>query len=372
MLVYRTRQSGLSLVELMVSITLGLLVLAAVVGVFATNSRTFHQNDATEQLQDNARAALDALGRDLSMAGYYGGLFSASAITLTGAASAPKLDCGAVSSNGAPWAFNVSNRVEFFNGTTSSGNAAAAAAQFPCLNAAYLVSNSDIVAIRHVAGRADANFQPANIHANLYPGYIYLSTDGVIGSFFQAPAGTAGTPVSISPSPFQTTSYYRYVPRLYYVRNFTRVVGDGVPALCRAEFCPSGFVLGSDGTVDTSSCSANGSTGSVGFYAQCVATGVDSLQIKWGLDNSVLSGTPSCTVDTYDTNPPTSNLPKVALSAQVSVLLQTTQPDGLYVDSKSFSMADATIGPYRDRFHRRVFSTTVEMRNPVGDSGLCD
>ncbi len=68
----RTRQLGLSLVELMVSILIGLIVLAGVVQVMVSSKTMYLGQEDMSFIQENARYALDVIGRDLQNAGHWG------------------------------------------------------------------------------------------------------------------------------------------------------------------------------------------------------------------------------------------------------------------------------------------------------------
>ncbi|MBI4755378.1 MAG: PilW family protein [Betaproteobacteria bacterium] len=66
----RSAQAGVSLVELMVSITIGLAVVAVVLQIFLGGKQTFRAQDDTARLQENGRFVVDLLGRELRMAGF--------------------------------------------------------------------------------------------------------------------------------------------------------------------------------------------------------------------------------------------------------------------------------------------------------------
>lgn len=65
-------QRGFGLVELMISITLGLFLSAAIIQVFLGTSSSARVQDAQAQVQENARFAMRFLGQEIRMAGYAG------------------------------------------------------------------------------------------------------------------------------------------------------------------------------------------------------------------------------------------------------------------------------------------------------------
>src|SRR3989338_2054747 len=65
-------QRGLSLVELMISITIGLLILASLTTLFVNQSKTRAELDKSNRMIDNGRYAMELLSDSLKMAGYYG------------------------------------------------------------------------------------------------------------------------------------------------------------------------------------------------------------------------------------------------------------------------------------------------------------
>ncbi len=66
------RQSGLSLVELMVAITIGVILLAGVLQIYLGSKQSYRVQEATSRLQENGRFAIEFLGRDVRDAGNYG------------------------------------------------------------------------------------------------------------------------------------------------------------------------------------------------------------------------------------------------------------------------------------------------------------
>lgn len=63
-------QSGLSLIELMISLVLGLVLVLGLIQVFIASRQTFATNDAMSKVQENGRFALDFIARSARQAGY--------------------------------------------------------------------------------------------------------------------------------------------------------------------------------------------------------------------------------------------------------------------------------------------------------------
>ena len=59
------RQHGFSLIELMISLVLGLVVVAAAGGVFLSNKRIYGATETTGRIQENQRAAFELMARDI-------------------------------------------------------------------------------------------------------------------------------------------------------------------------------------------------------------------------------------------------------------------------------------------------------------------
>ena len=66
------RNGGFSIVELMVAVTIGLIVLAAVSTVFVSSKANYITQESMARLQESARVAMHLMSRDIRMAGYFG------------------------------------------------------------------------------------------------------------------------------------------------------------------------------------------------------------------------------------------------------------------------------------------------------------
>lgn len=69
----RLRQRGVSLIELMISMTLGLLIIIAIGYVYLGAKSSFNSQNAMATIQENARYAFEFIGSDVRMAGFNGG-----------------------------------------------------------------------------------------------------------------------------------------------------------------------------------------------------------------------------------------------------------------------------------------------------------
>lgn len=61
---------GYTLIELMVAITIGMIVMASVATTFTTQTRAYSAQEQINQMEQNARGALDIMSREIKMAGY--------------------------------------------------------------------------------------------------------------------------------------------------------------------------------------------------------------------------------------------------------------------------------------------------------------
>jgi len=61
---------GFTLIELMVSIAIGLIAMAAVATTFTSQTRAYSAQEQINQMEQNLRGALDIMTREIKMAGY--------------------------------------------------------------------------------------------------------------------------------------------------------------------------------------------------------------------------------------------------------------------------------------------------------------
>lgn len=110
-------QRGLSLVELMIAMTLG-LVLTAAMGYFYLGSRqTYRTLDGLARLQESGRYTLDIIARDVRMAGYRGCVGP----TVSVIPPCPPVGLCNTLNNATQYAWNFGEPIQGFNDATGGG-----------------------------------------------------------------------------------------------------------------------------------------------------------------------------------------------------------------------------------------------------------
>ena len=66
------KQSGFSLIELMIASVIGLVLLGGIVTIFTSNSASSKMSSGLTRIQDSGRVAIDILSYNIRMAGYEG------------------------------------------------------------------------------------------------------------------------------------------------------------------------------------------------------------------------------------------------------------------------------------------------------------
>ncbi len=123
---YTRRQSGFSLLELMLALMLGVVVTAGIVQLFAGNNQTYAVLNGQSRMQESARYALDFITRSARTAGY------------VGCDPGDNIQSGLNGDFGNLFELNIANPIEVFNytgggapGDTAIGDWAPSAATLP-------------------------------------------------------------------------------------------------------------------------------------------------------------------------------------------------------------------------------------------------
>jgi type IV pilus assembly protein PilW len=344
------RTAGFSLPELLVSVTMGLFIVIAMVTLFFHNSRAQAEIERANQQIESGRYAVDMLANDLRNAGFYGEF---DPTQLPDPAAVPDPCAATIAALKAMLPLHVQG---FGAGDTLPS----------CVT--DVRTGTALIVVRHT--RACVTGDP-NCSANDPAGPLFQASlcnnASELGSANPAdwyaldvdPAQltrrqrdcttTAGTGTPAVTRRFQT--------HIYFVANNDQP-GDGIPTLKRAE------LRYTDGTLNFNSIVP-------------LVEGVENVQFEYGIDTNN-----DGTVDLYTSAPAGANgcaLPACAVSnwrnvvaVRLHVLARSPSTTPGYVDTKTYGMGTAadgsalTAGPFNNGYKRHVFQTLVTLANPVG------
>lgn len=325
----RARQRGLSLIELMIASSLGLLSVAAVGNVFVGGSSNYRQEQKLSRMQDELSFAMTQLTQDLEMAGFWSRVHD-SALIERPAGVAVGNDCGP-----AGWALQDLTSLAIDDNAT----AASANALHPCLATADVQSGADILAIKRVRGRAEASDTNASA---LVTGRTYLRTHEGRGALFLQ----GGSAPSIA-QPFQD---WEYRPRLYFVQPYSAspLESPRVPSLCR-------MVLRADNPPR--------------FAKECLAQGVENMQLEVGVDSDA-----DGVANFFSQAPTPADLAR-AVAVRVYLLVRSATPDPAYRNEKTYRVGNAPDLTPKEKevevhYYRKTLASEVVLRNARSLGGV--
>lgn len=316
---------GFSLVELMVSIAIGLILIAGLAVLFANSSQTGQEIEKSIRQIENGRYALELIEEDISVAGYYGEV-STTGITLgTAPACATALaDLG--------W-----NNTALTAPVALTGFTATETAALSCL------SNHKAGTGAVVLRRLDTTAATPGTATN---GSAYLQTSRCSTDPNATRFILSATAADFSLRGLDCTAVntiHRYVTRIYYVASCNECGIDTVPTLKRAELRGTAMVI------------------------VPLAEGIEEVAYDYGFDTDG-DGSP----DTYLTG-----LSGVAGAAdndwsnvvgvRINMLSRSTETSAGFTDGKTYSLGLAgTRGPFTDSHKRRAYTVTSRLNNVAG------
>ena len=336
-------QPGVTLVELMVAIVIGMLVLAALATLFSQSSLARNEIDRAGQQVENGRFALELLRDDIHQAGHYGGVGSGAQLR-TGACiprSGLPLSAAALG-----WQRDPPIVPAPIHGYAGGDTPAAES----CLSSQQ--PNTDVLIVRSVES---VGTMPGAVNASAFDNdyFIQASTcsdptvDPVEQPFAVAPGGAgAAARFPLHLKDCATIAPLRkLVVHAWYVGRCSVCSGsgDGIPSLRLVELT-----------------GANASS-------VAVVEGIESMRIEYLLDSDrngeidtirrCKAGINACTAADW------SNV----LAVQVRLLSRTLAPSPGYRDTKTYDMGLAgVIAAPNDAFKRHLFGAVVAAYNLAG------
>lgn len=340
-----TRQRGYTLVELMVSLALGLLVVTGLLMVFARTSAARNELERASMQIENGRYAMSLVTDDLRNAGYFAAFDPTPLAT-----PATKPD---------PCATSLASLIAALPMAIQGVDNAASIPS--CLS--DVRSGTDILVIRRASTCAvgDANCDAVVAGAPYFQASACGSASE-LGStdptkYYALDTNTANLTLHkkdcIAASPGAVAPYQQYRTHIYFIANNDKS-GDGIPTLKRAELGASGFSI------------------------VPLVEGIENLQIEYGIDASGTTGAPSAYTanpDSYAIAAPCTTVTcywRNVVAAKVYVLARNTTASPDYTDAKTYTLGlDAngnanTVGAFNDAYKRHVYASVVRLNNTAG------
>lgn len=225
------RQTGLTLVELMVALTLGLFLTLGLMLMMSDSSRTFKIQDDYARMQENAVSSLRYLSESLRHTGFYG--LAGATITLDpyGTIGSITNDCGNTLTSGIP--------LFGYDGLTAS----AAAAALPCIKPQNFQPGPALVArlstglsVRDLNGDGDFLDAGEMLGQPNFANTLYVQSDANFGLVFKGSdyvASLGASPLAKRYASGNQFPVFPYQMHVYYVRPCSRPTGSG--GLCQAS-----------------------------------------------------------------------------------------------------------------------------------------
>jgi type IV pilus assembly protein PilW len=374
----RSRESGLSLVELMVSITIGLFLLAGLTMLFVNSSRSQAELLKSSQQIENGRYAIDLVSTDLHHAGYYGEFNYLP--PLTGAPIAyPALLPNPCDLTPANLLAALPVHIQGYD------DPAASSPVVTCLPDANHIPSTDILVVRRAhtevlletGGYAGIPAAPAATATPLF-NEVYLQTDANTADI-QLGAGaaidktkkannTASTisrkDYSVAPSGFAAGYLRKYHVHVYFVSPCS--VPNGGGTTCTGANDDNGRPIPTLKRLELTSDGAN-----TLFRTVPLVEGIENLQVEYGVDTDPVATDPVTGLpgdgapdNAYLTAPGLADWGNV-VAAKLFVLARNTEPSTGYTDSKSYQLGTAAAPTTPGgNVKRHLYTAEVRLVNP--------
>lgn len=330
-------QYGLSLIETMVAMVLGIVIIGAVITTLVSNKQTYRMSESLSRIQENARFALDTLNYRIRMSGYtgcYGDLSSVDENTLDGidtsdfkwrlngvdgyeAGTAPSELAGALADSDVLIVRGMNEGIEIVSGTNSSLS---------------IATSNNVFAVADLAMVSDCN------QATIFQVTDISESAGTTTLTFATGAETPGNSVDTFVNLYGKGALVgRLQTHAYYIRNGL----NGRPSLYQST-------LANDVSLDT----------------QELVPGIENLQVVYGIDNDS-----DHYADNYQNAAAITDWPEV-VSIRFALLISSVD-DNLISQSRSYSFStadfmfnkDATPTVAADRRIKRTFTGFAALRN---------
>jgi type IV pilus assembly protein PilW len=361
------RQRGLSLLELMISITIGAVLMTGLVATFNQSGESRRELEKTGTLIENGRYAVSLIYDDLHHAGFFGYYYDLGDVPSPApdpceTADVAKLKAAIAMPFQGFAAATLLNRPDV-SATTCDDKG--------LLTNSNLKAGSDILVIRRAdtsvftgnpvdkAIYMQANSRDLNVLVGSASASVPAqSADGVTANLLKYPSKAGNTTVAET---------RRFRVHVYFV------------APCSAGSGANGVCQSGDDTIPTLKRLELGSTKEDDAIASAATVmrivplveGVEYLKIRYGVDNSPTTANAATGLigdgipDSYTASPSAADWGGV-ISAKVHLLVRATEATQEYTDAKTYALDTVSAGPFGDHFRRRVYSTEAVSMNTAG------
>lgn len=298
-------QVGFSLIELMISMALGLFMMAGVFTVYINTRDSQTMVEDQVAMMDEARFALEVMSYDLRHSGNFGRMNEPQLVDNSLVNGLVANDCNTVA--GVDWTVNALTWIYAYNESTSDG-----VRDISNCTTGYV--SGDILETRYALS------EPVTV---LRGDKLYINGDVSGSTYF-----IGATP------PDATKPSYEAVSNAYYISSYSYAVGDGIPSLRRVSIQPGPAITD-----------------------EMILSGVENMQVMIGLDMD-----DNGTVDTYAD--PASNVQWLrARSVQIWLVVKSADQQLDLDTAASFNMGGQLVNYPNDGYRRIMLSTVVSLRN---------
>jgi type IV pilus assembly protein PilW len=323
-------EAGFTMLELMITLSIGLVLFAGVLSVFVGMRTTTAETSTFGELQENGRFAISVLTDDLlkqDFWGDYSGSLSRSSLTLVPAPPALN-DCNGGGINNATFPLAVGNFRTIW-GQTLTESSPNPLDCFSTPSGTRTKNGSDVIQLKRVIGNPVPTISPVNDLPITTVDNYYLMTNVEQGGIY---AGGGAWPVLDN---FRTWLYQHHV---YYVRE-EKVGGNYIPVLMQGRLA------------------------NLNMNFTPVVDGIEMIRFMYGVDtngNGVINAYISA-------NSMSNGLWDNAggariLAVKVYVLARSILPDRKYNNTKTYLLGDLP-HTVNDNYRRLLFSSTITLYN---------
>lgn len=323
------RQKGVSIVELMIGLTIGILMLSALTALLVNNTQGRAELDASMQQIENGRYATQLVASELRHAGYYGEGVSEEMAASKAPAALPDPCLTSIADLQAALPIAV------------QGYSQSALSPLLCLDNANFKPGTDVLVIRRaLTATVDVgDLNPAVPYIQMIGTKMKLDTGSNAGAFSLTTKAGAAAPI------------HPYTVQIYFVSPCSRPANG---ATCAGSVDDNGFPRPALKRMEL--------TGA-GWVTSTLVEGVDQFTVEYGIDNEPNDNDKDGAPNIFTTAPATTTDWANVVTVRMHILARNTRTSPGHKDEKTYDLGTLTVGPLNDNYRRHVYSEMVRLMN---------